>query len=106
MQVVRLSPAAERDLDAILDYIAQDSYPRAKAFADELYAACMALAVLPRAHQQGPDLGPGLRQKIHENYVIFFRIGPDEIRVERILHGARDLPALMRPIGENEGESG
>ena len=95
MQVVRLSPAALRDLEDIEDYIAQDSYANAQTFVDELYFACLKLAEHPRAYVQRTDLGPDLRQKVQRNYIIFFRILADEIRVERILHGARDLKRLF-----------
>lgn len=94
MEVVRLSPAALRDLDEISDYIAKDNYPRALTFTDELYDACAELLTNPMAHQDRSDLGLNLRQKVYKNYLIIFRIGPKAIRVERIVHGARDLKNL------------
>ena len=40
---------------------------------------------------------PGLRMAIHRRYLIFYRELPEEdvVRVERVLHGARDLPRLF-----------
>lgn len=94
MAIVKLSPAALRDLDEIADYIAKDNYPRALTFTDELYDACAGLSTNPMAHPDRSDLGPDLRQKIYGNYLIIFRIGLKAIRVERIVHGARDLKNL------------
>jgi toxin ParE1/3/4 len=94
MEVVRLSPAALRDLDEIADYIAKDNYARAISFTDELYDACAELSTNPMAHPDRSDLGSGLRLKIYKNYLIIFRIGPKAIRVERIVHGARDMKNL------------
>lgn len=42
--------------------------------------------ILPR-----PKLGRGVRVALHGRYMIFFRELPEEIRIERVLHGARDL---------------
>jgi len=28
--------------------------------------------------------------------VIFFRVSGDQVRIERVLHGARDLPSIIR----------
>ena len=94
MEIVRLSPAALRDLDDIADYIAKDNYPRALTFTDELYDACAKLLTNPMAHEARSDLGPDLRQKIYKSYLIIFRVGPKVIRVERIVHGARNLKTL------------
>jgi toxin ParE1/3/4 len=74
--------------------MAQDNYPRALTFTDELYDACAELLTNPMAHPARFDLGSDLRQKIYKNYLIIFRIGSKAIRVERIVHGARDLKNL------------
>lgn len=85
------SPAAEDDLEGIADYIAQDSPANAIRFIDELRAQCQRLAKAPTAYVARPELGQGLRSCSHGRYVIFFRPHDAEVRIERILHGARDL---------------
>ena len=40
-----------------------------------------------------PELGAGLRSCAHGRYVVFFRVDDTVVRIERILHGARDLPS-------------
>jgi plasmid stabilization system protein ParE len=37
---------------------------------------------------------------VHRPYLIFFRIEADAVRIERVLHGARDLRVLF---GDEDG---
>ena len=91
---VRLSPKAAADLQDIGDYIARDNPARAVTFVDELEAACQRIALNPKAYPKRDNLARGLRMAVHGYYLIFFRILRTEIRVERVLHGARNLPPL------------
>ncbi|WP_415136038.1 type II toxin-antitoxin system RelE/ParE family toxin [Ottowia sp.] len=38
---------------------------------------------------------PGLRMAAMGRYVIFFRVLERKVRIERVLHGARNLPAVL-----------
>jgi toxin ParE1/3/4 len=49
----------------------------------------------PEAFPAREDIAPGLRMAVHRPYLIFFRIETDQIRIERVLHGARDLRELF-----------
>jgi len=93
--VIRLviSPLAERDLEAIGDYIAGDNPARALSFIGELRAKCTAIAATPRAFRERPELGKGIRSCTQGEYVIFFFVARDRVTVARVLHGAMDLPA-------------
>jgi toxin ParE1/3/4 len=93
MEVV-FSPAAIADLEEIGDYIAQDSPARAETFVAEIRARCNRIADMPRAAPQRADLRAGIRMVPLGRYLIFYSID-DGIRIERILHGARDLPRLF-----------
>ncbi len=88
---VRLSPQAEDDLEAIGDFIAADSPRRAIAFVDELQRMCRSVGHAPEAFPLQPALGAGLRRVVYQRYLIFYKILPGEVRIERILHGARDI---------------
>ena len=48
------------------------------------------------------DLATGLRMAPMGNYVIFFRIVEGVVRIERVLHGARDFPTVMAPAERPE----
>ncbi len=88
---VTFSGAARSDLIDIALYIAQDNQARALSFVDELAAHCRRLGQHPGIGSVRPQLGAGIRVIPHGRYLIFYRQQGDELRVERILHGARDV---------------
>lgn len=91
MKRVRLSPRAARDLEEIGDFIARDSPAQAVSFIEELLAKCVAIAEMPEAYPEQTDLARGVRRVVHQRYLVFYTVGTHGIRVERILHGARDV---------------
>lgn len=92
MTAAILSPQAEADLEAIGDYIAQESPARAVQFIERLRDKGREIARHPDVYRLRPELGPGRRGCPVGSYVIFFRkIGPQAILIERILHGSRDI---------------
>ncbi|MBM3582184.1 MAG: type II toxin-antitoxin system RelE/ParE family toxin [Alphaproteobacteria bacterium] len=90
---VTLSPLAERDLEAIGDYIAKDNPSRALSFIAELRARCATIAKAPRAYRARRELGEGLRSCAHGDYVIFFAAAKGRLTIVRVLHGAMDVAA-------------
>lgn len=88
---VRFSPAAEADPMNITIYIAQDNPTRALTFVDELESKCELLASEPGIGTQRPELGEGICMLPHGRYLIFWREANKALRIERILHGARDI---------------
>ena len=89
-----LSPLAERDLEEIGDYIARDAPLRAISFIREVRERCARIASAPLAAPLRPELGEGVRMVVFRNYLIFYRAESDCLRIERILHGARDVQDL------------
>lgn len=89
------SPLAERDLETIADYIGADNPTRALSFIRELRTLCGQLAQHPLAYRLRPELGEGIRSCAYGRYMIFFEIAADGVVIVRILHGARDLPAVF-----------
>ncbi len=92
-----LTPLAEQDLEAIGDYIAADNPSRAVSFIRELRTQCQRIATNPPGYRLRPELGDGFRSCAHGNYVIFFVAAPEEVTIIRVLHGARDIPAILEP---------
>lgn len=90
MKVV-FSPRSEEDLEEIADFIARDSPRHAIRFIAEIRATCGKLADAPLGHELQAQLQTGIRRAVHGRYLIFYSVNTDQIRVERILHGARDL---------------
>ncbi len=90
MKVV-FSPRSEEDLEEMADFIARDSPRRAVRFIAEVRVTCEKLAEAPLGYELQPQLDPGIRRTVHGRYLIFYSAEPERVRIERILHGARDL---------------
>ena len=107
MKGVRLSLAAEGDLQAIDDYtIAHFGLRQAIKTAAALEAAMVSLARNPRSARLASDLCPPGRlfrfRVVLSAFVIVYETWDRGIRVARVLHGARYLPAeLEREPGDD-----
>lgn len=96
--IVRLSDEAERDLEAIGDWIARDNWQRALSFVQELRAKCEGLADFPERFALVPRYeSHGVRHRVHGNYLIFYRVGEHEVEVIHVLHGATDYAGVLFP---------
>jgi len=95
------APEAEADLIDIAGYIGRDNPARARTFIDELEARCTALLDFPDKGRERPELADNLRSIPHGRYVIYYTPGPDLVRIERILQGARDVGANSEKAGEH-----
>lgn len=93
MKCITFSRLAERDLEDIADYIAQDNPRRALSFVIELRSQCSKIAEAPQAYRARPELGEGIRSCAYGSYVIFFQENPSGLAIVRILHGAMDIEA-------------
>jgi addiction module RelE/StbE family toxin len=95
MRVV-ITAAAKADLLAIRRYIEADNPTRAVSFVEELLDRCQALADTPRAYPLVPRYEHfGIRRCVHGDYLIFYRLQPEQIEVIHVLQGARDIEALL-----------
>lgn len=94
-----ISPLAEHDLEAIGDWIAQDNPVRAVSFTEELYQQCLLIAESPVIYRERPELGQGVRSCAYGRYLVLFRVLDTEVRVERIVHGSRDITGMFTRPG-------
>lgn len=53
------------------------------------------IAGQPHVYQLRPELGADARLASIGQYVILFRIRDDMVRIERVLHGSRDLLSIL-----------
>jgi len=88
---VTFSPAAKDDLIEIALFIAEDNPTRALTFVDELEDKCQALGASPGIGTLRPELGDGVAMMPHGRYLIFYREADKVVRIERIMHSARDI---------------
>ncbi|CAN7371634.1 type II toxin-antitoxin system RelE/ParE family toxin [Bosea sp. LjRoot237] len=93
---VIIADAAKTDLIGIGRYIAQDNPARADSFVDELERKCLDLGERPLAWPIMPQSRDRrIRRRVHGEYLIFYRVGDDQVEVVRVLHGARDYAAWL-----------
>ena len=89
----RLSALAERDLDEIWSFVAEDASPiTADRLVDAIVERFELLAEQPRMGRLRPEFGAGVRSLTVENHVIYYRHDGD-VLIARILHGRRDQAA-------------
>jgi len=95
MAPVTFSPRSRLDLLDIGDFIAKDSPANARRFVSKLIDQCKRIGRAPLGYVSREDLAPGLRMAALDRYVIFFRVLDGVVRIERVLHGARNQPAVL-----------
>ena len=83
------------DLAEITDFLARDNPVRAFKFEEELVEHARKIGRAPFAYVERSDVGAGLRSCAHGAYVIFFTVNNRVVRIERILHGSRDLARIF-----------
>jgi toxin ParE1/3/4 len=95
MAQVTFSPKSRQDLLDMGDYIDKDSHANARRFVSKLIDQCQRIGLAPLSYVSREDLSPGLRMAAMGHYVIFFRVPEGTVRIERVLHGACNLPMLF-----------
>jgi len=93
---LRLSPFVPGDLEEIADFIAQDSPRHAARILHLLRAKMKEIATQPDIYRLRPELGADARLATVGNYVILFRIRTNAVRIERVVHGNRDLLPMLK----------
>lgn len=91
MAEYRLSPKAQRDLEAIFDYtVEQWGLPQALRYTDLIEATCTKLAEAPLLSQDCSIIRSRYRRRNVEQHAIYFRQTSYGIAVVRILHQSMD----------------
>ena len=94
MQVVT-TPVAEADIEGIGDRIAARSPMAAVKFVRKLRVRAEDIGVLPHGGAPRPQWGLDVRIVILGKYLIIHRVRDETVQVLRVLHGARDIDALL-----------
>ena len=87
---VEYAPRSARDLGKIRDYLIEESRSRETAdrFLTRLLDACETLDTLPERFPRYP-FAPDWRMMPFGNYLVFFRIHENAVRIGHIRHAAR-----------------
>jgi toxin ParE1/3/4 len=89
---VQITPAAERDVEEIWTYVADDSPENATSFILRLEEQIESLEQFPERCPLIPEnelLGTGYRHLIYGAYRTIFRITGETVFIVRIIYGAR-----------------
>lgn len=94
--ILEFSSEAENDLEQIADYIARDDPRRALTFIRQLHSKCEDLIDSPNGFALVPRYEHhGIRQRVHGNYLIFYRVESTKVIIVHVLHGATDYGAIL-----------
>ena len=97
MAEIRWSLADERDLQAIEQFLANDSPLRAVAFVDRLIRSVETIGSMPRLGRIVPEFErPDLHEVIFRGYRVVYLVEEEGTTILRVVHGARDLLSLIQ----------
>ena len=84
------APQAVQDLEAIRAYISRDSPQYADLFVERIVNAVGLLEGNPRSGRVVPEVGDELlREVLHGNYRLVYRLRGDIIEIATVFHGSR-----------------
>ena len=95
MAKVRYSASAESDLLEAWLYLAEDSVTAADRMLDQIETEASRLLNQPSMGRERSELSPGMRSwPTSTPYILFYFPDEQGIIVARVLHHARDIPAV------------
>ena len=97
MKPFSVAGSAGRDLNDIWLHIAMDDPDAASHQVESFYDGFRMLGRFPEAGRLRPELAAGIRSLRIGSYVVLYRLGGEGeacVRIERVVHSARDLPGL------------
>ncbi len=106
--LVRVLPAAGRDLDEQAEFLAQVAGPESgRRFLDAAAATFAMMAEMPELGWSRESTHPRLsvlrawRIKGFTNYIMIYRTVANGIEIVRVLRGAREVDRVMGPVVES-----
>ena len=93
----RLAPQAKADLEEIAYYVflQNGSLEIADRVIESISARFGLLAAYPRAGRRRDDLRPGMRAFPVGEYIVLYRAEGDDVLIQRVVRGSRDLETLL-----------
>ena len=91
-----ISPLADSDLNAILEFIARDKPEAAERWVQKIRDTCLLLAENPDIGERRPEFKTvEIRSSLVGRYVIFYRPIHGGIEIARVLSGEHDIRSLQ-----------
>lgn len=93
---VAFTRQARQDLAEIARYLADQNPGRARSYIEELRSACLEITNTPHGFEllEQSELS-GIRRRVFAPYLIFYRVEGSQVRLLRIIHGARDYLRIL-----------
>ena len=99
MKRFRLSPEAADNIREIWEFIAKDNVSAAGRVRQEFYDAIRGIAKMPgKGHTREDLTDKPVRFWPVRSYLIVYRPDTKPLEIVAIIHGARDMPSLLRKI--------
>ncbi|HEY9125624.1 MAG TPA: type II toxin-antitoxin system RelE/ParE family toxin [Acidobacteriaceae bacterium] len=97
---VRITLAAWRDIEEIVDWIADHDAPeKARHVLERILSAAEAIVLRPhggtRPKELPADLGGEIRQVFFKPYRIIYRVSDEEVVIHVVVDGRRSLQTLL-----------
>jgi len=98
---VRISPAADADISAAVEFIARGSGVAARCFLESVFDTFDRIRANPEGGRACELRDPRLQSvqwcpvQGFRAFLVFYRVGAEDVVVLRVLHGARDLPRAL-----------
>ncbi len=100
---IKWTDSARQDLIEIGDYIAMRSATNAGRFVAELFERTAMLAEVPEAGRIVPEFGNvNIRELIHSNYRIVYRLFEETVQIIAVVEGHRLLKTGIEGLSEEE----
>ncbi|MBD2359020.1 type II toxin-antitoxin system RelE/ParE family toxin [Tolypothrix sp. FACHB-123] len=96
-----ISPEANQDLEAIIDYFTTRNIDAGERFVDEFNKKCRYLANFPNMGRSYADIKDYLRGVPLDGYIILYRVTDSGIEILRVVSGYRDLESLFEDSGDD-----
>ncbi|MEO6401675.1 MAG: type II toxin-antitoxin system RelE/ParE family toxin [Vicinamibacteria bacterium] len=95
MTPIRWSPQAVRDVEAIREYIAQDSQRYAQLTVDRIIASVERLGAFPQSGRVVPERSdPEIREVIVGPFRVVYRYRSGVIDIATVFRGSRLFPSI------------
>ena len=95
MTPIRWSPQAIRDVEAIRDYIAQDSRRYAQLTVDRIITSVERLRVFPQSGRVVPERAdPEIREVIVGPFRVVYRYRSGVVDIATVFRGSRLFPSI------------
>lgn len=95
----QLSEVAIVELGVVQDRLWQERPGRDALLMQKLESVIERLRIFPESGEARPEFGNGLRSVPLWRYVIFYRVLGDLVIIEHVIHGSRDIQALILDNG-------